>query len=144
MATPKSAKLLQSENELTNRSTIRSELILGIDGYSDGPVLIREIPCLNDFVAILVSQIRSDIALPETDKFKNEGVVVGVGPGLPDNHGGRVASQLSIGDRVLFSIRSIAAEVSSDKAPYQGKRVILVSEKSLLCKLPPEPFEIVK
>lgn len=145
MATPKSAKLLEVEagEKLATRS---NRLIIGEDftAEDDGPIKIREIPCLNDFVAILVCRFTSGIALPDAQTFKNEGVVVGIGPGLPDNNGGRVETQLKIGDKVLFSERTIAAEIASDKPPYQNQKVVLVAEKSLLCKLPPVPFEVVK
>ena len=109
-----------------------------------GPIKIREIPCLNDFVAILVSKVRTGIQLSEEASFKNEGVVVGIGPGLSDGSGGRLESQLKIGDVVLFHSRNMVTEINSDKPPYKGQRVQIFSEKSLICKLPPVEFELVK
>jgi len=99
-------------------------------------VQIREVECLNDFVAILVFEHDSgSIVVPDSEsKYKNEGIVVGVGCGLPDNAGGRTKSQLEIGDVVMFG-KNVIMEIASDSPPYAGHRVVLMSEKNTLCKL---------
>lgn len=141
MVIPKSSKLAQLEAEAHDGTRLILSNI-SLDNEIESVIRIREIPCLNDFVAILVSKRASDIALPEAQKFKNEGIVVGIGPGLPDNNGSRVKTQLQLGDVVLFSERSIAMEIDSDKPPYKNKRVIIIQEKSLICKLPPVEFQL--
>lgn len=141
MATPKSAKLAREEalSNAAEKQVPFGSLITDVN--SDGPVKIREIPCLNDFVAILLFRVKSDIKLLENQQYRNEGIVVGIGPGLPDNAGGRVKSQLEIGDVVLFQERNIVLDINSDKPPYKGQRVVIISERSLICKLPPVEFE---
>ena len=149
MATPKSAKLLAEEAADVERKSSGKRVLLAASGFAEpneevGPIKIREIPCLNDFVAILVSKIRGSIQLSEDASFKNEGIVVGIGPGVSDGNGGRLKSQLSLGDVVLFQNRNMITEINSDKPPYRGQRVQIFSEKSLICKLPPVEFELVK
>jgi co-chaperonin GroES (HSP10) len=141
MATPKSAKLIREEG--SQRDSTPSALITSTKPDLDGSIKIREIPCLNDFVAILLFRVKSDIQLPDAQQYRNEGIVVGVGPGLPDGNGGRVSTQLKIGDVVLFQDRHIVIDVNSDKPPYRGQRIIIISERSLICKLPPVEFEVI-
>lgn len=144
MSTPKSAKLLKEleASELTP-SALPSE-VYRVEEQKTGPVQIRSIPCLNDFIAILMFRITSDLALPGNQKFKNEGMVVGIGPGLPDNAGARVPTQLEIGDVVLFSERTIAMEINPDEGVYRDQRIVIIPERSLICKLPAVPFEIIE
>jgi len=102
----------------------------------DGPVQIREVQCLNDFVAVLQSSSQSSIAVPDQSRYKNEGIVVGVGPGVSDGAGSRLAAGVVVGDVVMFGERNIAATLESDSPPYAGHRIVIVSERNLLCKLP--------
>jgi len=137
---PKSSKLLQEElryESLGNNETLQN---LAPQTQDDGPVRIREIPCLNDFVALLLFRIQTNIVMPDKKQYRNEGMVVGVGPGLADGSGNRVKSQLNIGDVVLFKDQNIVLELESDKPPYNGHKVVIISERSLICKLPPVPF----
>lgn len=141
MASPKSAKLLREESAAPTKSQPFSSLI-GVEDFQSGPIKIRPIPCLGEFVAILLFRVQSDIQLPGNQQFRNEGIVVGIGPGLPDGAGGRVPTQLKLGDVVLFQDRSIVLDIDSDKPPYKGQRVIIISERSLICKLPKVEFVI--
>lgn len=143
MSTPKSTKLLREESSGKARQAPVS--LVGLpeaEPQHMGPVKIRPIQCLNDFVAVLLFRVQSDIQLPNSQQFRNEGIVVGIGPGLPDNAGGRVKSQLEIGDVVTFQDRSIVLDVNSDKPPYKGQRVIIIPERSLICKLPKVEFTV--
>lgn len=111
--------------------------------YETGPIKIKPIECLNEFVAILVTTIDSTIQLTESTKYKNEGMVVGIGPGLPDGSGSRTKSQLELGDMVFFKENNIAMILDPDSGFYKGKRIIIISEKSLVLKLPPKQFTLV-
>lgn len=140
MAIPKSAKLLKEE---AAESKSR-KLIYDIpEEDTCGPIKIKPVDCLNDFVAVLLFRIKSDIELPEMQKYKNEGVVVGIGPGLPDNNGGRIPSQLKIGDVVVFMERNVVMEINTANDPYKGQRIIILSERNLICKLPPVEHVLV-
>jgi co-chaperonin GroES (HSP10) len=140
MAIPKSAKLLKEEAAEPKPR----KLIYDIqEEDTTGPIKIKPVDCLNDFVAVLLFRIKSDIELPEMQKYKNEGVVVGVGPGLPDNSGGRIKTQLKIGDVVVFMERNVVMEINTANDPYKGQRIIILSERNLICKLPPVEFTLV-
>jgi co-chaperonin GroES (HSP10) len=134
MAIAKSKKLAAEDaqpQEMRAPSVLTTTLPM-----QDGPIQIREVQCLNDFVAILQSSSQSNIAIPDQSRYKNEGIVVGVGPGITDGAGGRLTPGVEIGDVVMFGERNIAATLESDSPPYAGHRVVIVSERNLLCKLP--------
>jgi chaperonin GroES len=60
----------------------------------------------------------SGIVLPETAKEKpQEGVVIAVGSGRVDDKGNRVALEVKVGDRVIFSKYS-GTEVKIDNKEY--------------------------
>jgi chaperonin GroES len=60
----------------------------------------------------------SGIVLPETAKEKpQEGVVIAVGSGRVDEKGNRVALEVKVGDRVIFSKYS-GTEVKIDNKEY--------------------------
>lgn len=134
MSIPKSDKLAQEDSapvDMRVPAAFNSD-----EPQEEGPLQIRRIDCLNDYVAILQSATESNLAVPDSAKYKNEGIVVGVGPGLNDGNGGRLAPCVDLGDSVLFSERNILTALESDNPPYNGKRVIIVSERNIICKLP--------
>lgn len=140
---PKSAKLLREE--LQGVDTRAPLQLIGVEEEPDyGPVKIRRIDCLNEFVAVLLFRVKSDIQLPNNQQYRNEGVVVGIGPGLPDGAGGRVQTQLQLGDVVMFQDRSIILDINSNTPPYKNQRVVMISEKSLIARLPKIEFQIVE
>lgn len=104
-------------------------------------VKIKPIKCCNDFVAILQTEVKSTIELADTNKFSNEGIVVGVGPGLPTN-GIRCASQLAIGDVVSF-FGNPSMVLTPSSGLYSGRRVVIYPERSIICHLPPIDFVVV-
>jgi chaperonin GroES len=132
---PKSDKL--RNEEAIESSVTPSAVLAPTDPIPDGPIEVREIACLNDFVAIMQFEVdQSIIARPDSsEKYKNEGLVIGVGPGVSDNAGGRLAPQVKIGDVVMFG-KNIVTQIASDSPPYAGRNVVIVSERNLLCKLP--------
>ena len=132
------------KNDSTKRSVILPHISSDVVAAEEGPVKIKKLECLNEFVAILVTAVESSIQLTESSKFKNEGMVVGVGPGLPDGSGGRTPSQLSIGDTVLFKDNNVAMQLDPDNGFYKGKRIVILSERSLICKLPKREFIVTE
>jgi co-chaperonin GroES (HSP10) len=141
MAIPKSEKLAREDAEQPSQPAFLTQET----ATPTGPVQIREVKCCNDFIAILQFQHDTTIAMPDESRYKNEGIVVGVGPGVGDGAGGRLKPQLDIGEVVMFGPRNIAATIESDSPPYAGYKVIMTSERNILCKLPKEitwePFD---
>jgi co-chaperonin GroES (HSP10) len=109
-----------------------------------GPILIREVPCCNEFVAILQFHYESasGIELPGETSLKPEGMIVGVGPGIAQ-FGSRIKSQLSLGDVVMFLPKQVSASIDSKSGPYAGRTVRILSEKAILCKLQPISFNVI-
>ena len=138
MAIPKSSKLQQEEAaEQTNKQSGPS---VGPGPnmpteYNTEPIKIREVRCCNDNIAILVDEYKSNVVMSGEAKYKNEGIVVGVGPGISDGAGGRLKPDINIGDVVTFLDRNIMTIFESSEEPYAGKRVVVVSERSLITKL---------
>lgn len=110
----------------------------------EGPIKIRPVQCLNENVAVLLFRVQSTILLPDKDQHRNEGVVIGFGPGLPTEGGKRCPSQLTLGDVVAFLEKHIIIGVNPANGPYKGQRVIIINERSLLHKLPPVEFEVLE
>src|SRR5690606_14658544 len=62
---------------------------------------IVPIKCHNDYVAIIRRKVESSLVYAEDSAmYQNEGVVIGVGPGLSDNSGSRLKPTVNIGDYV--------------------------------------------
>ncbi len=108
----------------------------------DEEIPIKKVECFNDLVAVLQFRVQSTLELPENSKFKSEGMVIGTGPGLPLSDGRRVSSQVSLGDVVAFYGNPITAMVPKSGL-YVGHRIIIVSERALICKLTPLKFKVV-
>ncbi len=69
----------------------------------------------------------SGIVLPETAKEKpQEGVVVAVGSGRLDEKGNRVALEVKVGDRVIFS------KYSGTEVKYDNKEYLILRESDIL------------
>ena len=153
MAIPKSDKLkkeLQSDN---NKKSIQLPLsfqdLLDKEDNScvgqGGTLKIKKLDCYNDFVAILLNKVKSSIELPTSQQFKNEGVIVGVGSGVPGQAGLSNEPQVKIGDAVIFAARTSALELEPENGFYKGQKIVIVSERSLICKQSsPIQFEVVE
>jgi hypothetical protein len=116
-----------------------------IKTYAPGePIKIRPITCYNDVVALLRFRVQMSISLEMVgdSQYKSEGIVVGVGPGLLTMEGSRSGSQCRVGDVVSFYGNPITA-VEPSAGIYKGQQIIMITERSLLCKLPSVPFEEV-
>lgn len=130
---PKSAKL-QREEAAAETST---PFLAPKPEKPTGPIRVRRIDCCNDFVAVLQTQVETSIELAGTEaKFKNEGLVVGVGPGVSDGAGGRLKPCVEIGDYITFGGRNIVQRIESNSPPYKGMTVVILSERNVISKLP--------
>ncbi|MCC3377102.1 co-chaperone GroES [Cohnella sp. REN36] len=68
----------------------------------------------------------SGIVLPDTAKEKpQEGVIVAVGSGAVSKDGARVALEVSVGDRVLFS------KYAGTEIKYEGKEYLIMKESDI-------------
>lgn len=114
----------------------------GDKARTDTVIKIKPVDCLNEFVAVLPFKIETDIVVPNV-QYKNEGVVIGIGPGLPDNAGGRTKSQLQLGDVVVFQDRNVVLKMDDGGGYYKNNVVLIISEKSLICRLDPVKFEVL-
>lgn len=90
----------------------------------------QPIECCNDFVAIMQQSHKSPLVIDET--FKNEGIVVGVGPGVSDGAGGRLTVCVAVNDYVMFGEKNIVSTLQFGN----GQRIVIVSERNIICKLP--------
>ncbi|MBB6673982.1 co-chaperone GroES [Cohnella nanjingensis] len=68
----------------------------------------------------------SGIVLPDTAKEKpQEGTIVAVGSGTVNKDGARVALEVSVGDRVLFS------KYAGTEIKYEGKEYLIMKESDI-------------
>ena len=86
---------------------------------------------LGDRVVIRVleqeEKTASGIFLPDTAKEKpSQGEVVAVGPGKVQDNGQRVALDVNVGDKIIFS------KYAGTEVKYEGKEYLIVSERDIL------------
>ncbi len=145
MAIPKTQKLLRAESEAADkRAAAQAEPADVVKVYAPGEEIpVKRVKTYNDFVAILQFRVESSILMTGNHGFKNEGMVVGVGPGLPGSDGKRVQSQLSLGDVVTFYGNPVTA-LEPKSGVYAGQKVIIVPERAIICGLAPVPFKLVE
>ena len=69
----------------------------------------------------------SGIVLPDTAKEKpQEGEVIAVGPGKMLDNGQRVALDVKVGDKVIYS------KYAGTEVKYEGKEYLILSERDIL------------
>ena len=72
-------------------------------------------------------QIRGGIIIPDSAKEKpQEGEVVSVGPGAPDNNGKLVATTVKAGDYVLFG------KWSGTEVKLDGEELLIMKESDIM------------
>lgn len=136
MAVPKSKKLQREEAAEAAKETSQAPSSLATPTPPKNVIKIRPVKCHNDFVAVLQATIETVIELAGTEnQFLNEGLVIGVGPGISDGTGGRLPPTVAVGDYVMFGPRNIAATLEPKDGPYKDKKVVIVSERNILCNL---------
>lgn len=103
---------------------------------------IAPITTVNDWVVVIPFVIEAGILLPNTADYRNIGIVVGCSSSVPR---GEVLgpSALKHGDVVLFQKKSVVGEMAINQDPYLGKRLIILSERNIFCKLPKVKYEIL-
>ena len=69
----------------------------------------------------------SGIFLPDTAKEKpSQGEVVAVGPGKVQDDGKRVALDVKVGDKIIFS------KYAGTEVKFEGTKYLIVSERDIL------------
>jgi len=129
---PKSDKLAKEDSA---KSSVSPPVIAAATKLAaPGPVVIRKVDVCNDFVAVVQFQLQTgSIELPDSsEKYMNEGMVVGLGPGVVT---GPNKDLLHVGDVVMFGAKNILTTIDSNSPPYKDRKVIIVSERNVLCKL---------
>ncbi|MGN0947682.1 co-chaperone GroES [Megasphaera sp.] len=86
---------------------------------------------LGDRVVIRVleqeEKTASGIFLPDTAKEKpSQGEVVAVGPGKLQDDGKRVALDVKVGDKIIFS------KYAGTEVKFEGQKYLIVSERDIL------------
>ena len=86
---------------------------------------------LGDRVVIRVleqeEKTASGIFLPDTAKEKpSQGEVVAVGPGKLQDDGKRVALDVNVGDKIIFS------KYAGTEVKFEGTKYLIVSERDIL------------
>lgn len=86
---------------------------------------------LGDRVVIRVleqeEKTASGIFLPDTAKEKpSQGEVVAVGPGKLQDDGKRVALDVKVGDKIIFS------QYAGTEVKFEGTKYLIVSERDIL------------
>ena len=89
---------------------------------------------LGDRVVIRVleqeEKTASGIFLPDTAKEKpSQGEVVAVGPGKVQDDGKRVALDVKVGDKIIFS------KYAGTEVKFEGTKYLIVSERDILANI---------
>jgi len=134
MAIPKSEKLLSEETIGYNLDgpTAYMEATSPVI-HSDTARQIKIVTPLNDYVAVWQEPNDSTIVLAEKDRYKEEGVVIGVGPKVKD---------VKIGDVITFLNRPLST-IEPSSGFYEGERILLLGEHACLMVLKTIEVEIV-
>lgn len=101
--------------------------------------VITPIECCNEFIAVARFKIDDMIIATPNAVYREQGVVIGFGPGLPTSED-RCPSQFDIGDVVAFMNKNIITTV--DHVKYDNDQVVILSERSILYKLGKVPFKL--
>ena len=145
MATPKSRTMLEGQQRAADlRASAPKDTSPDARVYEDDESIpVKPVNCYNDFVAVLQFRVKSQIILNEGASLKNEGMVIGVGPGLPGPDGKRVPSQLKLGDVVVF-YGNPTTTINPSSGVYKDQRVVIFPERAVICGLKPRPFHLVE
>jgi hypothetical protein len=107
-------------------------------------IRIRPIETLNEFLLVMPFALDTHILLPSQMQFQPYGIVVGVSKSIMAPDGSRTASALRPGDVIRFWERNVIDHDYKTPDPhYVNRRLVLISERSALTRLPPVRFEII-
>jgi hypothetical protein len=134
------SRKMRNEEAATPESTP-----LDIPTYKRETVIrIKPIETLNEYVLVMPFARNTTILLPNTMQYQPYGIVVGVSKNMLAPDGSRVVSALMPGDVIRFWERNVIDHDYKTPDPhYRERRLVLLSERSVLSRLPPVPFEIV-
>jgi co-chaperonin GroES (HSP10) len=139
----KSDKLVREQDaDEATESTLTAPLSVAILKPL-GVVKIRPFVTFNEWVILLAVPRDSTIVLPASMVDTDYGVVVGVSATIPTPSGGRMASQLVIGDVVYYQRRSVVHEFIGDSEPYVNMKLRILSERNVIFRGNPIEYEIV-
>lgn len=137
MAIPKSKVLEQIDNEGQTTCTMKDPYASCSSAQKADTIVIRPVRCHNNYVAILQTQIETTIQLAGTEgQYKNEGLVIGVGPGMSDGNGSRLPLSVDVGDYVMIGSKNYVATIVPDNGHYKGQKIVIVSENNIICDVP--------
>lgn len=104
---------------------------------------IAPIKCTNEWCFISPFMVESTLLVPMGSDYRNIGVVVGRNPKLVSANGTPYDNPLAIGTVVMFERNSVIQELNFNQEPYDGRRVVLLSQRNVICELPPITVEIL-
>lgn len=126
--TKQNAASINDTMNIPASSAIIREQVLVKDDQSKWPV----VKCCNEWIAIVkLDKTVNKVVIPDgCDTGTNVGIVVGVGPGMP-NGGNRVPSQFQHGDKIMWY------NTTPIQMDYPGfaQPVYLLPERSIVCIL---------
>lgn len=108
-----------------------------------GPFEIAPIETFADWVVVVPFTIDTLLELPADSDYRNIGIVVGRSNSIMSPNGMYVPSRLEYGMVVYFQKRSVIGEMAIHKDPYVGKRLIILSERNIICRLPAIPYKVL-
>lgn len=131
---PKTEKLLVEENTVSSSIEGPSAYMepkpeIHSNAFRD----IKPLRPLNDYVAVWLEANNTTIVLSEGDKYKNEGVVVGIGPNV---------KHVKMGDVVAFTGRALHV-IEPTGGFYKNEKILLMTENSCLMVLKTIDFNLV-
>ncbi len=109
----------------------------------DKVIKIAPIRTFNDWVILMPFNIDTNLELQADSQYRDVGIVVGKSETMMTPHGEFVPSRLRWGQVIWFQKKSVVGELGITKEPYAGRRLILLSEKNVICELPAVPFEVL-
>lgn len=138
MAIPKSKVLEQIDDQGDSTChTMKDPYASCISAPKSDSIVIKPVKCHNNYVAILQTQIETTIQLAGTEgQYKNEGLVIGVGPGMSDGNGSRLPLSVEVGDYVMIGSKNYVATIMPDNGHYKGQKIVIVSENNIICDVP--------
>ncbi len=143
MAPPRS-QLLVNKEKAASQPHVEVVPEKPVRVYKTGETIkIKPVKCYNDFVAILQFRVESTVLIAGPSGFKNEGMVVGVGPGVVSGNGNRCPSQVQLGDVVSF-YGNPTTTIEPQSGPYADQKIVVVTERFLVVGLKPVKFVIVE
>jgi len=143
MSSPATAARKVPRSPAVNKDEPAKQHNVAVAPQLEEVTMIAPITTYNEWVVIQPFNLATDILLPSNVDYRNVGIVVGKSDTVMAPNGERVSSVLNYGDVVLFQKKSVVGDMFISKEPYLGKRLVMLSERNVICKLPSIPFKIL-